>query len=567
MTDSGWRTRAGTRFECEKTPVTAARGMAVTNHPLASAAAAEMFALGGNAIDAAISALFTLTVVEPMMVGIFGGGTAVLHLADGRETVIDGLATAPMAAKPDSFKPISDSWPDYMEAEGRRNRVGPASVAVPGNLKAWCETLERFGSLPLDTVMEPAIRHAARGFRVTNYLASCIDEISDDLKLDPAIAAIFLPGGKPLAEGALLVQRDYAQTLREIAEKGPDHLYGGALGKRIADYLQQAGSYVALADLANYRTVERQPVRGTYRGVEIVGPPPPCSGGVHIVQMLNLLEKFDIAGMGFGTTETLHLMAEALKIAAADRRATTADPAFVDVPVERLISKEYADERRPEIRLDRASAFEAKILNVESANTTHLTVADAAGNIVTSTQTINSLFGARIMIPGTGIIPTNYMYLFDPHPGNALSLQPGKRITSGISATIGKRDGKPIFAVGLPGAHRIPSAVFQFILNRVDHGMSLQEAVEAPRLFTQGQEVEIENAVPEDVRARFEALGHKVISTDHVAGGMGAIAFNADGTMEGASCWRADGVPMGVGGGVARRGTSFWPDPRRGRKY
>jgi gamma-glutamyltranspeptidase / glutathione hydrolase len=567
MTDSGWRTRAGTHFECEKTPVTAARGMAVTNHPLASAAAAEMFALGGNAIDAAISALFTLTVVEPMMVGIFGGGTAVLHLADGRETVIDGLATAPMAAKPDSFKPISDSWPDYMEAEGRRNRVGPASVAVPGNLKAWCETLERFGSLPLDTVMEPAIRHAARGFRVTNYLASCIDEISDDLKLDPAIAAIFLPGGKPLAEGALLVQRDYAQTLREIAEKGPDHLYGGALGKRIADYLQQAGSYVALADLANYRTVERQPVRGTYRGVEIVGPPPPCSGGVHIVQMLNLLEKFDIAGMGFGTTETLHLMAEALKIAAADRRATTADPAFVDVPVERLISKAYADERRPEISTDRASAFEAKILNVESANTTHLTVADAAGNIVTSTQTINSLFGARIMIPGTGIIPTNYMYLFDPHPGNALSLQPGKRITSGISATIGKRDGKPIFAVGLPGAHRIPSAVFQFILNRVDHGMSLQEAVEAPRLFTQGQEVEIENAVPEDVRARFEALGHTVTVSDHVAGGMGAIAFNADGTMEGASCWRADGVPMGVGGGLARRGTSFWPDPRRGRKY
>ena len=567
MTDSGWRARAGTRFECEKTPVTAARGMAVTNHPLASAAAAEMFALGGNAIDAAISALFTLTVVEPMMVGIFGGGTAVLHLADGRETVIDGLATAPMAAKPDSFKPISDVWPDYMESEGRRNRVGPASVAVPGNLKAWCETLERFGSLPLETVMEPAIRHAARGFRVTNYLASCIDEISDDLKLDPAIAAIFLPGGKPLAEGALLVQADYARTLREIAEKGPDHLYGGTLGKRIADYLQQAGSYVALEDLANYRTVERQPVRGTYRGVEIVGPPPPCSGGVHIVQMLNLLEKFDIAGMGFGTTETLHLMAEALKIAAADRRATTADPAFVDVPVERLISKAYADERRPEISMDRASAFEAKILNVESANTTHLTVADAAGNIVTSTQTINSLFGARIMIPGTGIIPTNYLYLFDPHPGNALSLQPGKRITSGISATIGKRDGKPIFAVGLPGAHRIPSAVFQFILNRVDHGMSLQEAVEAPRLFTQGQEVEIETVVPADVRARFESLGHKVIATDHVAGGMGAIAFHSDGTMEGASCWRADGVPMGVGGGLARRGTSFWPDPRRGRKY
>ncbi|MGL4285931.1 MAG: gamma-glutamyltransferase family protein, partial [Phreatobacter sp.] len=371
----------------------------------------------------------------------------------------------------------------------------------------------------------------------------------------------------PLAAGDLLVQADYAATLREIAEHGPDIVYGGELGRRIAEHLQKAGSFLRLADLQAYRTVEREPVRGLYRGVEVVGPPPPCSGGVHTLQILNLLEAYDIGKLGFGTPETLHLVLEALKIAAADRRAVTADPAFVDVPVARLISRDYAALRRPEIDPHRAGTFETKILSNESANTTHVTIADDEGNIVTSTQTINSLFGARIMIPGTGIIPNNYMYLFDPHPGHALSLEPGKRITSGITALIGKREGRPIFALGLPGAHRIPACAMQAVLNLVDHGMSVQEAVEAPRVFTWGQEAEVELGMAEPVRRTLAGLGHRVAPSDHVAGGMCAIAFAEDGAMTGAACWRADGVPMGVGGGAARAGTSFWPDPRRGRSY
>ncbi|KFC65312.1 Gamma-glutamyltranspeptidase precursor [Bosea sp. LC85] len=562
-----WRDRAGSPFTCEKTAVSAHRGMAVTNHPLASAAAVEILAAGGNAIDAGVASLFTLTVVEPMMVGIFGGGAALIRLADGREVVLDGLSTAPAAARPDSFTPISDSWPDYMETRGRANRVGPQAVAVPGTLKAWCEAAGRYGRLPLRDLIEPAIRHAARGFRLSPYLATCIAEIAPDLALDPVIAAVFLPGGKPLAAGELLVQADYAATLRLIAEHGPDIVYGGELGRRIADHLARAGSYLRLEDLAAYRTVEREPVRGVYRGVEVVGPPPPCSGGVQTLQILNLLETYDIGKLGFGTSETLHLVLEALKIAAADRRAVTADPAFVDVPVARMISRDYAAQRRPDIDPGRAQAFESRILSNESANTTHVTIADDEGNIVTSTQTINSLFGARIMIPGTGIIPNNYMYLFDPHPGNALSLQPGKRITSGITALIGKRDGRPIFALGLPGAHRIPASAMQAVLNLVDHGMSVQEAVEAPRVFTWGPEAEIERSVPDAVRGTLASLGHRVAPVDHVAGGMCAIGFAEDGSMTGAACWRADGVPMGVGGGAARAGTSFWPDPRRGRSY
>ncbi len=564
-----WRDRAGSRFACEKTSATGRRGMAVTNHPLASAAAVEMLAAGGNAIDAAVAALFTLTVVEPMMVGILGGGVALIRLADGTTTTIDGLSTAPMACRPDSYTPVSDAWPDYMETEGRRNAVGPAAVAVPGTLKAWCEALERFGRLPLDAVMEPAIRHAARGFAVTPYLATCIAEMAPDLSRDPAIAAMFLPGGSPLNAGERLVQGNYADTLRAIAQAGPGTVYGGSLGRHIAHELAKAGSFVAVADLEAYKTVERAPIRGSYRGIELIGPAPPASGGVQIVQMLNILEGFDIGASGFGTVATTHLILEALKIAGADRRAAIADPAFIRVPVDRLTDKAYAAERRAEIDPRRAGSYRAgagietvPVGSNESANTTHVTVADGWGNVITSTQTINSLFGSRFVIPGTGIIPNNYMYLFDPHPGHALSLAPGKRITSGISALIGCRDGRPAFALGLPGAHRIPSGALQAAINLIDHGMTLQEAVEAPRVFSWGQESEIETGISEDVRAQLAAMGHPVLASAHVGGGMCAIGFDAAG-MTGAACWRADGVPIGMGGGLARIGTSFWPDPRK----
>jgi gamma-glutamyltranspeptidase/glutathione hydrolase len=231
MSSSSWRERAGTLFTCDKRPAMGARGMVVTNHPLASAAAADMLAAGGNAVDAAIAAFFTLGVVEPMMVGLFGGGTAVIRLADGREHVLDGLSLAPAAARPDSYKPISDTWPDYMEVEGRANAVGASSVAVPGNLAGWCEALARWGTLDRASVMAPAIRHASEGFRVSPYLNAAIALTAADLARDPAIAAIFLPDGKPAAAGSLLVQAELADSLRTIAREGPGALYGGALGR------------------------------------------------------------------------------------------------------------------------------------------------------------------------------------------------------------------------------------------------------------------------------------------------------------------------------------------------
>jgi len=561
MTDTGWRSRIP--FACDKQPAIGARGMVVTNHPLASAAGAEMLAGGGNAVDAAIAALFTLTVVEPMMVGILGGGLAHLRLADGRHIVIDALATAPSSTGADTYTADPAAPPGTMNTVGRRNAVGPTAVAVPGTLKAWCETLARFGTLSLADVMEPAIRHAGRGFRATPYLHECASESAADLARDDAITRLFLPDGEPVAAGTRVVNGAYADTLRAIAKDGPDVLYGGALGRLLAEHMAHVGGYVGMDDLVGYRCIDREPIRGRYRGHEIVAPPPPSSSGVHITQMLNILEGYDVRAMGFGSPDALHLLAEVLQIAFADRAVATADPAFLAVPVERLTSRAYADERRARIDMRHTRPWTAGVAAAESPHTTHITVADGAGNLVASTQTINSLFGARYVIPGTGIIPNNNMFLFDPHPGRALSVAPGKRTTTSMAPLIVLRDGRPAFALGLPGGLRIFGSAMQAAINLIDHGMSLQEAVEAPRLWTQGFGVEVETGFPDSVRAALAARGHEVLAVPHVGGGMCAIGFAVDGTLTGAACWRADGTPVGLGGGLARQGVRFWPDQAR----
>ncbi len=557
------RTNAASRFNCEKHPATGQRGMVITNHPLASAAGAEMLAAGGNAIDAAIASFFALTVVEPMMVGILGGGMAHIRLADGTHTVIDGQSTAPAATGPTTYTPDPAAGPGAMDTIGRKNAVGPTSVGVPGNLMGWCEALERFGTFSLADVTEPAIRHASRGFRVTPYLSECVADAAGDMIRDPAIASLYLPGGSPISAGTRLVTGDYAETLREVVRQGPSLLYSGRLGSDYADHMARTGGYISRDDLAAYRTVTREPVRGLYRGFDIIGPPPPSSGPLHIIQMLNILEGFDIGALGFGSADTVHLLAEVLKIAFADRKAATADPAFVKVPVDKILSKQYAADRRGRIDMNRAQTWSAEVAPEGSAYTTHVTVADAAGNVVASTQTINSLFGARYIVPGTGMIPNNYMFVFDPHPGRASSVAPGKRVTSSMSPVIVLRDGKPVYALGLPGGLRIFPSVMQALSNLIDHGMSVQQAVEAPRVWTQGFSLEVENAIAPDVFDALRDRGHDAVRVGNVAGGMSAIHFHPDGTMEGASCWRADGTPIGVGGGLARAGVRFRPEAVR----
>ena len=558
MTTPDWRARAGTLFACEKHSALGRNGMVVSNHPLASAAGAEMLAAGGNAVDAAVATQFALTVVEPMMVGLIGGTTCHIRLPDGRHLVIDGMSAVPLSGRPDMFRPLPGAAPEVFTAEGRVNEVGPQAVATPGSLLAWCHALRHYGTMPLADVMQPAIRHARRGFTVTPYLSDCIESAAADLARDPLATARLLPGGTPLKAGSRLVQADYAEALELIARDGEGALHGGPLGALLDEFMRKQGGLVSLADLTGYRVKEREPIRARYRGWEIVGPPPPAASGVHIAQMLNILEAYDIAAMGFGTVDTLHLLAEVLKIAFADRAQASGDPEFVDVPVETLTSRAYADRRRATIDMAKAQAWAPGLPpGREGADTTHLTVADGRGTVVCTTQTINSLFGARFIVPGVGMIPNDYMSNFDPRPGRALSIAPGKRVTTSMSPMMTLLEGSVVHALGLPGGRKIFPSALQALLNLIDHGMSLQEAVEAPRIWTEGPLLEVEHGVPEAVRAGLRARGHTLQVMPTVAGGMNGIHLHADGTMTGAACWRADGMAVASGGGLARPGVRF----------
>ncbi|MFN7642907.1 MAG: gamma-glutamyltransferase family protein [Burkholderiales bacterium] len=470
-----------------------------------------LVAAGGNAVDAAVAALFALSVVEPMMVGPLGGGFAHLRRPDGTHEVLEGQGRCPLDVGPASFEPDPAAPPGALDTVGRRNAVGRTAVATPGNLAAWCELLARHGRLALADVLEPAIRHAARGFAATPYLADCVADCAADLLRDETIARVFLPGGTPLRAGTRVVNGALADTLRQVLRDGPAALYSGPIGEALVADMARHDAFLSKEDLERYR----------------------------------------ISAL------------EALKIAFADRAAATADPEHVPVPIARLLSREYAALRRADVDPLRARAQAAGVSPEDGAHTTHLTVADRDGWIVSATQTINSLFGARCMVPGTGLIPNNYLHVFDPHPGRANSLAPGKRVTSSMAPLIVLRDGVPRWALGLPGGLRIFPSAMQALVNLIDHGMSLQEAVEAPRLWTQGFQLELEPGFPQAVADALGARGHDVLRVPNVGGGMCAVGVDADGLLEGAACWRADVTPMGVGGGLARAGVRFLPEARR----
>lgn len=535
-------------FACEKQPASGARGMVVTNAPLGSLAGHEVLAVGGNAVDAAVAALLALTVVEPMMVGIAGGGLSHLRLADGRHMVVDALSCAGGAMRADMFTPVSDHPDQYMEVEGRANTIGPRAVAVPGNLRGWHMMQRRYGRLPWTDVVAPAIRIARGGFAVSHYLNGAVGEHAADLAQDAEMARLMLPDGAPVPVGHRLRMPDYAEALELIQREGAAALHGGALGQALVDCIGPGG--VTLADLTAYEAIEREAIFGRYRGHTIAGPPPPASSGVHVTQMLNMLENFDIRAMGFGTAQSVLLLAEVMRIAFEDRKAASGDPAFVDVPVARYTDKGYARDC-----LTRARGTPAPLPH-ESRDTTHITVADADGNIVCATHTINGLFGARFVVPGTGIIPNNYMLNFDPRPGKAMSVAPGKRVPTSMAPMIALRGTAPAFALGCPGGVRIFPSVMQAIVNLIDHGMELQHAVEAPRIWSEGHHIELEPALAALAPA-LEGMGREVRLPRTIGGGMNAIAFAPDGMMTGAACWRADGTVMAQGGGLARPGVRF----------
>ncbi|MFN8618047.1 MAG: gamma-glutamyltransferase, partial [Dehalococcoidia bacterium] len=437
-----------------KQPAIASKGMVTSNHPLASLAGTEILVRGGNAVDAAIATMFALTVVEPMMVTIFGAGFVNIRLADGTSTVIDNYVTVPAAATPDMFEPIPGNIDHKVKDE--LNEVGHRSVATGGTLLGWATAIQKYGRLPLGVVMEPAIRFARDGFRVSPYLRAITEMQEANIRRFPATAAVFLPNGSLPAVGDRIVRSDYGRTLEAIAEHGPDYLYHGPLGKAIADDMAANGGIITMRDIEEYRVYERPPVRGSYRGYEIIGPPPPSSGPLHIVEMFNILEGFDLRGMGFGSEDTVHLWSEVMKLAFADRFEYVADPASTAVPVAWLTSKAYADSRRPDIDRARSRQYAAGVRPASLVeSTTHCCAIDEDGNIVATTNTLHMGFGSKVTVPSTGMLLNDCMELMDPAPGRTNSIAPGKRVLSSMSPTIVLKDGAPFMTLGCPGGLKI----------------------------------------------------------------------------------------------------------------
>ena len=504
-------------------PVFARNGMVASQEATATRVGVEILKAGGNAVDAAAAVGFALAVTLPRAGNLGGGGFMLIHSAESGDTVaLDYREMAPAAARRDMY------LDDAGDVDAERARFSHLSVGVPGTVAGLAFAVESSGRLKLAQVIAPAIRLAEEGIVVTQALSESLESRRERLSRWPATKAVFFkPDGGAYQAGERLVQRDLAWSLRQIAEHGPDAFYQGAIAERIATEMAGHGGLITVADLAAYKAVARKPVTGSYRGYDIASMPPPSSGGVHLVQILNILEGFPIGESGHNGSRTLHLMAEAMKLAYADRSKHLGDPDFWDVPAAGLTAKGYAEALRKRIDPARAAAA-AEIgpgnpQDYESNETTHFSVMDHDGNVVSNTYTINFSYGTGIVAAGTGILLNNEMDDFSAKPGvpNAYGLiggaanavEPGKRPLSSMTPTILFKDGRPFLATGSPGGSRIITTVLQVIMNMVDHGMNVAAATSAPRVHHQWlpDELRVEQGLSPDTVMALEALGHKVV--------------------------------------------------------
>jgi len=507
-------------------PVFAANGMVASQEETATRIGVEVLKTGGNAVDAAVTVAFALAVTLPSAGNLGGGGFMVVHHAESGETVaIDYREKAGGRAFRDMFLNAAG------EADPEKSRLSGLAVGVPGTLAGMALALERYGTIGLAEALQPAIALATDGITVSPELADSLTGLSERLQKWPSSAEVFYKaGGTAYAPGEVLVQRDLARSLQLIAQQGPEAFYGGPIGGAIVAAVGRAGGHLTIDDFRSYEAVVREPAQGSYRGYEILSMPPPSSGGVHIVQILNVLEGYPIGFLGPNGAETIHLMAEAMKYAYADRSEYLGDPDFVDVPVAALTSKAYAEAIRSRITLGRAAAAaEIKpgdLAPYESPDTTHFSVVDSAGNAVANTYTINFGYGTGLVAEGTGILLNNELDDFSAKPGvpnaygliggDANAVGPNKRPLSSMSPTIVLRDGRPFLVTGSPGGSRIITTTLQVIMNVIDHGMNIAEATYAPRVHHQWlpDELRIEEGLSPDTLRLLEQKGHKVVVGD-----------------------------------------------------
>ncbi len=504
-----------------RAPATAENGMVVTSQHLASDAGVEIMKAGGNAVDAAVAVGYALAVTNPCCGNIGGGGFATLHLADGRDVFLNFREKAPGAATEKMFlDPQGEVVPDL-------SLKGYLAVAVPGTVLGLETLLQKYGTLPRDKVMAPSIKLAEEGFALTQGDAAILNGSAKAFAGQPNVAEVFLKADGPWLAGDRLIQKNLAMTLKRIAAEGPDAFYKGDIAGEIVAASAANGGILSKQDLASYTVTEDKPVRCNYRGYELLSAPPPSSGGTAICLILNILEGYDMAKLGYNSSQSVHVMAEAMRHAFVDRNFLLGDPAFVNNPLERLLSEDYAALIRA--RIDPARASNSKdvqpgVAPHEGTETTHYSIVDKQGNAVSVTYTINALFGAKVIAGNTGFFLNDEMDDFTVKPGvpnlfglvqgKTNAIAPGKRPLSSMSPTIVTKDGRTFMVFGSPGGSRIITIGVQVFVNAVDHGMTIQEAVNAPRIHHQWlpDQISVETrALSADTRANLEALGHKVV--------------------------------------------------------
>ena len=533
---------------------TAPRGMVATDAPLATDVGVRMLEAGGNAVDAAVATAFALAVVYPEAGNLGGGGFLVARLADGSSVALDFREKAPLAATRDM----------YLDAQGNltnKSLVGHLASGVPGAVAGLHAAHQRFGTKPWHEVLAPAIALAENGFTVDAHFAAVIESHRERLSQFPGSAALLLPGGNPPAPGTTWKNPDLAEVLRRIAEEGPAGFYEGETARLIVQEMRRGGGIITLEDLKRYQPKWRDPIVFQYRGHSVISMPPASSGGLTLALMANFSEGFDMKKLGHNSPEALHIVTEASKRAFADRNHYLGDPEFVPIPTQMLLSDEYARKQQATISLQHATpSVEIKPglgETPEPEHTTHFSVVDAQGNAVALTTTINELFGSAVTVTGAGFLLNDEMDDFAARPGSpnmfglvqgeANAIEPEKRMLSAMTPTIVLgRDNKPLLITGARGGPRIISAVFQIVSNVVDHGMSLDQAISAPRIHHQHLPDILywEKGVSAETIQELQALGHTVRERDGYVGSAPTILRTPSG-WAGAADPRSGGSARG----------------------
>ena len=518
-------------------PVAAENGMVVTAQHLATEVGVDVLRRGGNAVDAAVAVGYALAVVYPAAGNLGGGGFMTLQLADGRKTFFDFREKAPLAATANM----------YLDAAGNvikgSTTTGHLAVGVPGTVSGLEMALAKYGTMKRADLIAPAIRFAEQGFVLDAGDAEMFATATEAFKVDPATTAIFLkPGGQPYLAGDRLIQKDLGATLRQIGEAGAAGFYKGPVARAIVASSSAGKGLITQADLDQYTTRELAPVECDYRGFHIVSAPPPSSGGVIICEILNVLEGYPLKDWGFRSAQAVHVQIEAMRHAYVDRNSYLGDPDFVKNPLDRLLDKAYAAKIRAVIDPSKAAVskdLKPGVAPHEGSNTTHYSIVDAKGNAVSVTYTLNDWFGAKVTAAGTGVLLNDEMDDFTAKlgvpniyglvQGEANAIAPGKRPLSSMSPTIVTKEGKPVMVVGTPGGSRIITAVLHTIINVIDYGMNVQEAVDAPRFHQQWlpNPTNVETfAISPDTRKILESMGH-VFAAPQPANHVAAILVGA----------------------------------------